>query len=295
MGQRSPVTALWGLVQRLDDAEIPLLKRIPPATKRAWLRWFFATMPSQYRHEIVQIDQLRLRIPGSSTRRLQMASDAAIAQFMRQYLAPGMQVVDVGANVGWYALLAASLVGPSGKVYAVEPTPDTLEVLRENVRMNSLQNVIILPVAAGARDEEREFFINGRYGGTNSMFGPKNVSQPPGSIRVKVARLDNLIEGPLDMAKIDVEGAELEALAGMERLLATSPSLRLVVEWNPRAQQAAGYPPERLPEALLEKGFRLSILGHEEMPLSNAQEIQAALSMIAKRSPHFMDLLATRH
>ncbi|HXF60135.1 MAG TPA: FkbM family methyltransferase [Caldilineaceae bacterium] len=295
MSQRSPVMALWRLLQRLDDAEFPLLKHIPPATKRTWLRWFFAALPSQYKHEFMQVGQLRLRIPGSPTRRLQMTADGAIAEFMRQRLAPGMQVVDVGANIGWYALLAASLVGPAGKVYAVEPTPDTLDVLRENVRMNGLQNVVVLPVAAGAKDEEREFFINGRYGGTNSMFDTKNVSQPSRSIRIKAARLDNLIEGPLDMAKIDVEGAELEALAGMERLLATSPSLCLVVEWNPRTQQAAGYPPERLPEALLEKGFRLSILGHNETPLRNAQEIQAALSMIAKRSPHFVDLMATRN
>ena len=123
---------------------------------------------------------------------------------------PGSVVFDIGANVGFYTLLASELVGPSGCVVALEPWPANVKLLRRHVDMNHCANVTILDCAVGGADGTARFAE-----GPNNSQGHLSAA---GALEIKLVTLDLLvlqkqIPAP-DYLKIDIEGAEFEALKG---------------------------------------------------------------------------------
>lgn len=173
-------------------------------------------------------------------------------RLLAERLRPGMTAVDVGANAGFLTAWMARAVGPSGKVYAVEPAPGNLVYLRHNVEANDLAQVEVLPVACGAAARLRSLYLS-RYGTLHSFH---DCAEATGEV-VEVAErpLDALVSEPVDLVKIDAEGAELEVLSGMSRLISQNPRLELVVEWNPPGLLRAGLTVRSLPEGLRAKGF----------------------------------------
>jgi FkbM family methyltransferase len=131
---------------------------------------------------------------------------------------PGMNVALVGADVGYYVLQVASL-NPTGTIFAIEPFPEHFRILERNVRENGLTGVRLLNIAAGSV-EGTAHLVNP---GTESRL---DQSDSAVGVEVPVGRLDDVL-GPeltagrkLDLVQIDVEGAELEVLKGMETLIA---------------------------------------------------------------------------
>jgi FkbM family methyltransferase len=126
---------------------------------------------------------------------------------------PGSVVFDIGANVGFYTLLASVLVGPSGKVFAFEPHPQNLEYLRAHLNLNAVSNVAVMEKAVSDRDGVAFFAGSGSTGHLAAE----------GTLRVETVSLDFIIRQralpPPTYAKIDVEGAESLVLAGAKSLL----------------------------------------------------------------------------
>jgi FkbM family methyltransferase len=138
---------------------------------------------------------------------------------IRTLLRPGDVFIDVGANVGYFSLLAASIVGPSGRVIAFEATPPTLEELRHNVALNGLQNVDI----RGEAVLDRECVVtisqphDANTGANSIRFQPGNSP----SWQVSAVPLAAVLpaEVPVRLLKVDVEGADLHVLRGFEQRL----------------------------------------------------------------------------
>ncbi len=175
---------------------------------------------------------------------------------------PGSVVIDVGANIGYYTLIAAAKAGSQGKVHAVECSPLTLELLRENVRRNQLTNVEIHPVAAFS--ERGELTLNISAIGLSWFPLHENWPKVAGSgstTKVPAVPLDELIHSRVNVVKIDAEGADLEVLKGMKRILSENPGIALIVEWAPALLQAAGKDPLELPRWLAQQRFgNMSVL-----------------------------------
>jgi len=146
--------------------------------------------------------------------------------FMKGYLKTGMNVVDVGANIGSHAIFAAQLVSPNGKVLAFEADPDTLAVLQENLTSNGISNAEAHQQCVSDHQGLSDFNINADSA-KNSMvrLGTKVISIP-------TDRLDNLIPHgvPVDLLKIDVEGADYLVLKGAVETLAGKPPPVIVLE-----------------------------------------------------------------
>ncbi|MEA3066194.1 MAG: hypothetical protein QOJ27_2655 [Sphingomonadales bacterium] len=156
-----------------------------------------------------------------------------LTRFIAATVRRGGTVVDVGANCGYYSVLLADLVGPEGRVYAVEPNPAMARLLRRSIELNGFSaRTTVCEAALGAKD-----------GGTVSLFvpdgEPKNAALGadggrPGSRHEVAARtLDALLaaEGPIDFVKIDAEGGEEEIIAGMKRVCGLCPP-PMVLEFN---------------------------------------------------------------
>jgi len=141
--------------------------------------------------------------------------------FVRRYLRPGDCFVDVGANIGVYSLLAASVVGDKGCVHAFEPSPTAAARLRENVSLNRLANVEVHKVAVGALEGQIQFAtgtdVTDHVAPTSEL---DEGGSEPGVIHVESTRLDTALAGvKVALVKIDIEGAELDAFRGAEALL----------------------------------------------------------------------------
>lgn len=146
-------------------------------------------------------------------RQLMLEGERFVAErnLLRSCLAPGMRVVDVGANIGYYLLLFESVLGPEGSIDCFEPEPENFAELARTVRGNGFANVRLHPLAVGDQT------------GTVSLHTGINgaVAAPgEGEVTVPICRLDDLVTGPVDFLKIDVEGYEGHVLSGARRLLA---------------------------------------------------------------------------
>jgi FkbM family methyltransferase len=160
-----------------------------------------------------------------------------LTQFMARLVQPGWTVADIGANYGYYTLLLADLVGPGGRVVAVEPNPEAAALLRRSVFLNGFGAwTAVHEVAAGAADGGTATLLVPRtMTGGASIAEVASVSLPDiVEHRVPVTSLDTLLagEGRIDFLKIDVEASEERIIAGMERVFARGRP-PMVLEFNP--------------------------------------------------------------
>lgn len=203
---------------------------------------------------------------------------------------PGGVVVDVGANIGLHAVRLAGLVGPEGRVYAVEPAPDNLAYLRANLERLGVENVEVLALAASDERGTRRFFLQERP--THHGF----YERPEGhgrAIEVATAPLDDRLDGPVDLVKIDTEGAEIEVLRGLEEVLAASPDVQVVAEWNlPLALQEGRA--EALPGWLRDHGFEVVVLDDETGERTTVEDVLERLRRGELRPLRALDLHARR-
>jgi FkbM family methyltransferase len=171
-------------------------------------------------------------------------------------LRPGMTFVDVGANIGYFTLLAASRVGPAGRVLSFEPTPRVCQRLRENIQLNNLSNVVTVQKAIADQAGKARFFQSSEDPEENSLFRHETGADP---VDVDIATLDdelwkhNIRE--VDLLKIDAEGAELAVLKGARALLSAPNRPAIVLEVNPVTLGQAGIDPQQVLNLLEQYGY----------------------------------------
>ncbi|MBS1817288.1 MAG: FkbM family methyltransferase [Acidobacteria bacterium] len=260
------------------------------------LRGYAAIAPALLRSlgsDTIAVDRTTLRIPG--TRRIRasvLAGNVRMRTLLDRLVRPGDTIVDVGANIGAIAVHASRIVGARGRVVALEPAGDNLAVLRDNLARNACDNVTVLAAAAGRRREIREFFLRGDVSAVNSLFAESCYAEVTGVTRVDVVPLDDVVDGDVRLVKIDVEGAELEVIGGMSRILAQQ-AVTVIAEWHPELQRAAGFEIDELPRRLLELGFAVEALGHVSAhPLTRHDIEPLAARLLAARRP--VELVARR-
>jgi FkbM family methyltransferase len=155
-----------------------------------------------------------------------------------EYFTPneGDTVIDVGAHIGLYTLIAAKRVGSSGKVIAIEPDPDNFKILRKNILLNQLSNVEALECAVYSTREKLKLFLpEVEQGRTifNTVMQDR-AGRSNNFLEVEANTLDNILNENnvqrVDYLKIDVEGAELEVLKGAVDTLSSNKDLTLLVE-----------------------------------------------------------------
>ena len=156
--------------------------------------------------------------------------------FMR-LLAEGDVCVDVGAHVGYFTLLASSLVGPTGRIYSLEPEAASYEALRSNLALNEIGNVTALAVAAGAEDGTGTLHTVPPGNSGRATLRPVPRSREGAAVPVAVRRLASVIAASeltrLRLVKVDVEGTEADVLRGMEPLFAAGAHPSVIVELHP--------------------------------------------------------------
>lgn len=204
----------------------------------------------------IDVDGVTLRLPDASVGSYYHGYERLTTTWLIERLHPGMVAVDVGAHLGYFALVMAKQVGPGGRVFAVEPAADNLVYLRHNVARHGATNVDVVDAAAGAVRQRRAFHLTGSSDSHGFFDHPLTATIE--TVQVQEVPLDELVYRA-DVVKIDVEGAELGVLSGMARLLEQDPAPRLVVEWTPACQVRAGHHPRAVIDALEVLGYEIRV------------------------------------
>ena len=194
--------------------------------------------------------------------------EQATLGIMCSLLRGGDAVVDVGANIGSFSVTAALCVGNTGSVVAFEPDARTHGVLRANLERHGVASwTQIQPVVVGVRCGTATImqFDNDLVTGQGIAPASFSPGATVGAVNVDIVTLDAAITTPVDLIKIDVEGFEIDVLAGAAELLRRSPHAILIVELNPACQHAAHHKPEKL-ISLLAGGERVAWLVEEAPP-----------------------------
>jgi FkbM family methyltransferase len=192
---------------------------------------------------------------------------------------PGGTVLEGGAHLGFVTVHAARAVGPTGRVLVFEPNEEVLEVLQENLTANGVaERVEIHPAALGEREGRSQFYASGE---TSSLIEAVDGAR---RVEVDVVRGDDAAEGSVDVIKLDIEGGELAALRGMERLVAGARTIFL--ELNPELLERAGASRGELLGWLAERGFEIEWIDEEKRRTAPLPEpsAEAYVNIVARRT-----------
>jgi FkbM family methyltransferase len=176
---------------------------------------------------------------------------------VKRHLKRGMTFVDAGANVGYYTLMAASLVDATGKVFAFEPSPYAFRLLFDTLAENSITQALAVHSALSDTSGEMQLFMPKRPGNHTPSMVPNNGGTP---ITVPVLKLDDYLSeheiGIVDLLKLDVEGFEPNVIKGAEQYLRRKRIRAILCEFNEPWLRANGTSSSDLYELLSSFGFK---------------------------------------
>lgn len=170
------------------------------------------------------------------------AWDSMISGLIRTALSEGDTFIDAGANIGYFTILASRKVGPGGRVFAIEPDPFNLALLRANLARHSCSNVEVLALAAWDEPAELSMLRPDEDGAIARVGGDL------GGDSVPAAPLDDLVTGRVDYLKIDTELTDHIVLRGARRLLQENPAMLVTVEFHPWEDTHTGDTPAQVLE-----------------------------------------------
>lgn len=186
--------------------------------------------------------------------------------FLKSVFRDGEVFLDIGANLGWYSLVLGRNC-PAARVYAFEPIPATVEVLRKNIRLNRLENIETIGMGMFDREDELNFLFAPDVSGATSLklAGQSRGAASIQSIACRTTTLDAFCASrdivPA-LLKVDVEGAELMVVQGGEKTLASTPIIlmELLRKWS----RAFGYHPNDVFDFLAKYGYRAWVFAQDD-------------------------------
>jgi len=216
---------------------------------------------------------------------------------VRDWLRPGNSFVDVGANWGYFSLLAADLVGPSGRVVGCEPHPVLFDLLQRNFVLNQFLCAKAMPLAIA--NQPGELFLAGFEGLHHGNRGVSYLTDQAvaGSVlhRVRVDTLDAVLSAAgwgasqVDLLKIDIEGAEAMVLPALREDFRRARFRLVLLELHPHKWEAPAAKSKQLVELLTQNGYRAYRLDHSA---ATSRRVSYSLPSSLRGMVHPLDLSA---
>lgn len=136
---------------------------------------------------------------------------------VKRIITPGMKILEVGANIGYYALIEAKQAGPNGRLYAIEPSPSNFDSLKKNLDMNGIRNAYLHQAAFGEKRGKSMFYVYDKSN-LSSFIKRDDMGMDVKEVEVEMLTLDEFLVGKeIDFVRMDVEGYEREILKGAEK------------------------------------------------------------------------------
>jgi FkbM family methyltransferase len=211
-------------------------------------------------------------------------ADRAEREVLRKILFQGAVVADVGANIGIYSRFLSRCVGPTGLVHSFEPSPDNFRRLSAATR--DLSNVRLTHAAVGERSGECKLYISDKLNVDHRAYKANGDSRR--TIPAEMVALDDYFkpEQRVDLIKMDIQGYELHALRGAQRLLQENSEIRLLVEFWPAGLEQAGVSWEGLVGMLQGLNMDLTLVRTSGLVPFDASKIRTDVSWYVNLFAH---------
>lgn len=247
----------FSIIKKISKAVVGKNFGRVPALKSFYYKIFFKSVP-----DILEVNGMKMKMNKGD--RL-VSYDIIVhgvhekceTEVVKREVKKSMTVIDGGANIGYYTLLFAKKVGPSGKVYAFEPDPINFSILQENVRMNGFNNVVLVRKALSDSTGKAKLFLSEHNKGAHSLF---NFNKQKNYIMVETISLDEYFKKTkpkIDFIKLDTEGAEGKILLGMKELLKRNKKLKMATEFSVIGLTSSGIDPKKFLKTLIDEGFKI--------------------------------------
>jgi FkbM family methyltransferase len=207
---------------------------------------------------------------------LKRVHEESTTQLFKKVVKEGDVIVDLGANLGYFTLLAAKLTGKKGRVYSFEPEPRNYNYLLKNIELNGYDNIVASQKAVSNKHGKVKLYICpydsghhtiNQYGGIEAYkHDPVYNNATVDFVEVETVVLDDFLEDmeQVDVVKMDVEGAEMLALSGMDGIIRRSRNLKMFIEFFPLLIREMGSSPDEFIRRFLEDyNFSISVIGHD--------------------------------
>lgn len=211
-----------------------------------------------------------------------------VTREIKHFLTPGVVLVDVGANIGYYTLVAASSLGDTGKIIAFEPSPENCSLLKMSVEKNGFRNVKVYTKAVA----DISGVVGLKMDDSNGMIHKEHLDAC--TYQVEAVTLDDVLrnESRIDVIKMDIEGAEGLVIQGAEQIIQLHRPV-IFTEFRPPAlERRSNMAAEDFLNRFRRFRYELRVIdkkhGASRLPQSN-QEIQACYEQV---KPSHIDLLA---
>ena len=206
---------------------------------------------------------------------------------VQEILKPGMRFVDLGANIGYFTLLAAEAVGPGGRIYAFEPIPSTCDFLTRNVNANGFGEIVEITQKAVCNSRGYVRFTFDEKDSVSAKI-QSVIREPTSDLDIEATSLDEFFSSlgwpDVHLVKMDIEGAELAAMEGMEELSDRNPNLKVIFEFLYQNLVERDIQPEELFHSLQRRGFNHFRVLHTHQWLLDFPGAIPRLVSLAKRA-----------
>jgi FkbM family methyltransferase len=219
-------------------------------------------------------------------RAFKVYADRAERQLLRKILFPGAVVMDAGANIGIYSEFLSRCVGPTGVVHSFEPSPDNFKRLRAATR--KLSNVLLSQAAVGERSGNSELYLSDKLNVDHRAYVADGDSRR--TVPIEMVALDDYFKPGkrVDLIKMDIQGYELHALRGANRVLEDNADIKLLVEFWPYGLRQAGANWVDLISFLEQKGMVIRQVSREGLmpfhPGSTSESADWYVNLFASRT-----------
>ena len=209
-----------------------------------------------------------------------LVHEKATTDLFKKTVKNGDVVVDLGANIGYFSLLASRLTGSQGKVFSFEPEPKNYNYLKKNIELNNYNHAQPFQKAVSDKNGTTKLFICDYDTGhhtINKQDGIQAYSRgriaKERSIDIETVTLDNFLRektNRINAIKMDVEGAEMLALSGMDRVLKDNKDIKMIVEFFPLLIEKMGSDPKEFIRRLIQDyGFSIYIIPEDYAALTS--------------------------
>ncbi|MGI0023353.1 MAG: FkbM family methyltransferase [Nitrososphaeraceae archaeon] len=220
--------------------------------------------------------------------------EQATTNAIKKLVKRGMNVINIGANIGYFTLLIARQVGPEGKVISFEPSVDTAKFLQRNVDTNGCKNVEVHVKAVSNKSGTSDFWVGGSS--THSFVSELKTQSYPqlSKVHVETTTIDDFLKNRdfrIDFIMMDAEGSEKYILEGMQRTLENNPDLEIITEYNQYTLRLAETDGRSFLDLIEKLGLSIFLIDEKDEKLKPVSKEQILEKIV---SPNLANLLLTR-
>lgn len=215
--------------------------------------------------------------------------DAFEIDLLKNYIKKDYTVLDIGANIGFYANIISEIIGEKGKVICFEPDTKNFKYLEESTKIKN--NIIIYNKAVSSKSEKIKIYTSKNLNVDHRTYKPDDYDQ---EIEIDAVSIDDFLFesfNKIDFIKIDIQGYEMQAIKGMLKTLNSNINIKIISEFWPHGLNKSGSSVIEYFNFLDNNGFNCYILNKNSMQKLNIEKVQSLENL---GEDHYFNIFATR-